>query len=98
MNRNEALTVYLQKSYGRYTTDATPTEHRMPSNKPSLTPTRAIRVPDHEWEIFQEVAAANGEAASVVARRLFREYVKENDAEAYARLREASTRKRGNHA
>jgi hypothetical protein len=65
---------------------------------PVNTPTRGIRVPDHEWEIFQEVTAANGETASAVARRLFREYVKENDPEAYTRLREAAARKRGKHA
>jgi hypothetical protein len=70
----------------------------MPQTKAVNTPTRGIRVPDHEWEIFQEVTAANGETASAVARRLFREYVKENDPEAYARLRQAAARKRGKHA
>lgn len=66
----------------------------MASAKSNTMSTRAIRVPDHEWEIFQEVAAANGEAASVVARRLFREYVKETDPEAYARLRKAAVERR----
>lgn len=66
----------------------------MAPTKSGYTPTRGIRVPDHEWEIFQEVTAANGETASVVARRLFREYVKENDPEAYARLRKASADRR----
>ena len=66
----------------------------MPETKSVNTPTRGIRVPDHEWEIFQEVTAANGETASAVARRLFREYVRENDPEAYARLRQAATERR----
>jgi hypothetical protein len=70
----------------------------MPSTKSPNTPTRGIRVPDHEWEIFQEVTTANGETASAVARRLFREYVRENDPEAYARLRAAAAGKGGKHA
>ena len=64
----------------------------MEANEPNRTPTRAIRVPDHEWEAFQLTAKANGESASVVARRLFREYVKDNDPDAYERMRNISAK------
>lgn len=48
----------------------------MPTRRRGRTPSRAIRVPDSEWEAFHKAANADGETASVVARRLFRDYVR----------------------
>jgi hypothetical protein len=38
-------------------------------------PPRAIRVPGPEWQQFKDAAETRGESASLVARRLFREFV-----------------------
>lgn len=63
------------------------------SDTPYRTPTRGIRIPDEEWVAFQTATATNGETASAIARRLFREYVRDNAPDMYEQLRMLTTKR-----